>query len=158
MRTEPIDIDGLAGPLVVTTPTFGAASITVGAHSATRTRGNKYVLRAADGTLVEAKLSSGFLDPYPSIEIRGVKHRTGPRVPALLQMMTALPFVVFILTLHGGLIGGLVAGAAMVANLKIARGSRSTAVRALLMLCVLGASTIVWVAIAALFQQGDEAA
>ncbi|MFG3577834.1 hypothetical protein [Micromonospora chersina] len=153
MRTEPIQIDGLAGPVVVTAPTFGAASITVGEQSATRTRGNRYALPAADGTLVDAKLTSGLLDPYPSLEIAGVKHRTGPRVPALLQVITALPFVVFILALHGGVIGGIVAGAAMVTNVKIARGSQSTAVKALLMLCVLGASTMAWLAIAALLQQ-----
>lgn len=157
MRTEPIHIDGLAGPVVVTAPTFRAASITVGEQTATRSRGNKYLLPAADGNLVDAKLSSGMLDPYPSIEIGGVKHRTGPRVPALLQVLTALPFVVFILALHGGLIGGLIAGITVVTDLKIARGSRSTPVKALLMLCVLGAGATALVIIAALLQGADPA-
>ncbi|WP_200209554.1 hypothetical protein [Micromonospora coerulea] len=150
MRTEPIHIDGLAGPIVVTAPTFRAPSITVGERSATRTRGNKYLLPAADGQLVDAKLSNGLLDPYPSIEIAGVKHRTGPRMPVLLQIMSALPLVVFIPLLHGGLIGGLVAGIALLTNLKIARGSHSTPVKAVIMLCVLGAATVVLAMIAAL--------
>lgn len=141
MRTEPIHINGLAGPVVVATQTLGAARIMVGESNATRTRRNRYLLPAVDGTLVDAKLSGGMFDPWPSIEIAGVKHRTGPPVPVLLQILIALPFVL-VLGLRGGLIGGVIGGVALVTNMTIARGRQSTPVKALLMLCVLGAGFV----------------
>ncbi|WP_123826997.1 hypothetical protein [Micromonospora globispora] len=150
MRTEPIHINGLAGPVVVATQTLGAAKIMVGEQNATRTRRNRYLLPAADGTLVDATLSSGLFDPWPSIDIAGVKHRTGPRIPVLLQILIALPFLLVLA--GGGLIGGLIGGTAMVINIAIARGRQSTPVKALLMLCVLGAFLLVLGIIGALLQ------
>ncbi|SCL33723.1 hypothetical protein GA0070624_4806 [Micromonospora rhizosphaerae] len=153
MRTEPIQIDGLAGPVVVTAPNFRPASITVGDQTATRTRANNYLLPAADGTMKEAKLHGGLFDAYPTIEIAGVKHRTGPAVPALLQILAVLPFVVFIFVLRGGLIGGLIGGIAMGVNLGIARGARSTPAKAGLMICVLAGGAVALLMIAGVLQR-----
>ncbi|PWU49160.1 hypothetical protein DLE60_33685 [Micromonospora globispora] len=99
---------------------------------------------------MDAKLSSGLFDPWPSIDIAGVKHRTGPRIPVLLQILIALPFLLVLA--GGGLIGGLIGGTAMVINIAIARGRQSTPVKALLMLCVLGAFLLVLGIIGALLQ------
>ena len=134
MITEPLHIPGLAGPVVATMNSFtGKHSITVGGRPASGTRRGMYTLPTADGRMVEARLRGSLLDPYPSIEIAGVKHRTGPVVPLALRVVGLLPAVLLV----GGLIGGLIGGGGIVVNLAILRSSLHGAVKAVLMLGVL---------------------
>lgn len=123
MQTEPLVIPGLAGPAVVTVNQFtGKHSITVGGQSTTGTRRGQYTLPGADGGTVPAKLHTSLLDPHPSIEIAGVKHRTGPAIPLALRILALLPVVLVI----GGVIGIMFGVAAILANLAVLRTNMST--------------------------------
>ena len=149
MPSEPISISGVRGPVNVTTNPFtGKATVLVDGLPVERGRGGKYALPASDGGTVEAKVSSSFIQPFPSIEVAGVKHPTGPKLPIFLQVLMVLPLgLVFV----GGLLGGLVGAIGVGANALIARGEQSMAIKALLMLLVLAAAVGVWfVAVAAI--------
>jgi hypothetical protein len=147
MRTEPVDIAGLAGPVVVTMNAItGKHSVTVGGHAAPGTRRGHYTLPTADGRTVAARLRGNLIDPYPTIEIGGVKHRTGPSVPVALRLLTLLPLA---LLAFGGMIGGGIGGVAVGVNLGIVRGSRSSVVKAALMIAVFGAAFVLLAIIAA---------
>ena len=70
MQTEPLMIDGVAGPVVLTVNAFtGKHSVTVGGYPASGTRRGIYTLPTADGRTVAARLRSSLLDPHPSLEI-----------------------------------------------------------------------------------------
>jgi hypothetical protein len=147
MRTDPVIINGLAGPVVVTTNSMtGKQSMTVGGQPATGTSRGHYNLPTDDGRTVAARVRSSLLDPYPTIEIAGVKHRTGPGIPVVLRILALLPFVLLV---AGGLIGGVIAAAGLVLNFGIARGSQSTIVKSILMLLVLAAAIVTYIAVAA---------
>lgn len=149
MQTEPLEIDGIAGPIVVKINTFtGKHSIVAGREELVNKRG-WYVLPRTDGSVVEARLRSSFLDTYPTLEIEGVKYRTGPAVPLGLKMVALLP----ILLLSAGCLGGLLAGIAITANLAITRGQLHTAVKAVMMVGVLLVAYVLLVIIAAAVQQ-----
>lgn len=150
MRTEPVNIEGLAGPVVVTVNSFsGRHSIAVGGRPVKGTRRGRYTLPTADGGTVEGKLRSTLLDPYPTIEIAGVKHRTGPSTSLALRVLGLLPLL---LVGVGGLIGGAIGGVGVIVNLGIVRGSQSTAVKALLMIVVLVFAVVAWAMLAAAIQ------
>jgi hypothetical protein len=141
--TDPITIEGVAGPVVVTTPTFlGQPAITVGGQPAPRVGRRQYTLPATVGGTVDATLRTGFADPYPSVEINGVRHRTGPKVPVGLRVLALLPIL---LVGIGGLIGGLVGALGVVVKLVIARAPISSAVKTLIMIGVGALACLVWV-------------
>ena len=147
MNTEPISIDGVAGPIVVTTHAFwGRPAVTVGGLPALRTGKRQYTLPVTAGGAVEATLRSGFADPYPTLEINGVKHRSGPPVPLALRVLALVPIA---LIGFGGLLGGLIGGLGVMANLAVASQPRSAVVKALLMLGVLVVAVVVWIVVAA---------
>lgn len=143
MKTEPISIDGVAGPVVVTAPFWGFPVVSVGGVPAPRT-GRQYALPAAVGGAVQATVRTGFADPYPTLEVNGVRHRTGPAVPAVLQVLTLLPIV---LVGIGGAFGGLIGALAVVANLSVSRTRNSSVVKALIMVGMAVAAYFVWFAI-----------
>jgi hypothetical protein len=151
VRTEPLEITGLAGPVVVTMNSFtGKHMVTVGSHQAVGTRRGHYTFPTVDGRTVAARLRSSLLDPYPTIEISGVKHRTGPSFPVVLRMLALVPLAVLIYA--GGLIGGAIGGGAIGVNLAIGRTKRSTAAKAMLMIGVLVAAFVVWTIVALALQ------
>jgi hypothetical protein len=150
MRTEPVNIAGLAGPVVVTVNAVtGKHSVTVGGRPATGgTRRGDYGLPTTDGRTVAAKVRSSLLDPYPTIEIAGVKYRTGPSVPVALRVLALLPLVLVL----GGLIGGVIGALGIATNLGIARWSQSNAVKAVLMIVVLVIAVVLFAVVAAALQ------
>ena len=146
MHTEPLMIDGVAGPVVLTVNAFtGKHSVTVGGHPASGTRRGMYTLPTADGQTVAARLRSSLLDPHPSIEVAGIRHRSGPALPIALRVLVVLPLALLL----GGLIGGLIGALGVAVNLGIARGQLSTAVKSLLMVVVLLVTVVAYVAVAA---------
>jgi hypothetical protein len=146
VRTEPLVIAGLAGPVVLAFGFLGTKfSITVGGRPATRTGRGRYSLPAAGGGAVEATVRSGLLDAYPTLEIDGVKHRTGPMVPLPLRVLALVPIV---LVGFGGLVGGLIGALGVMVNMAIARLPASAVVKALLMLGVLVVTVVVWIVVA----------
>jgi hypothetical protein len=146
MRTEPLLVDGLAGPLVVTVNTLtGRHSVTVGGQPAVGTRRGKYTLPTANGGTVEANLRATWLDAYPVIDIAGVEHRTGPRTPVGLRILALIPLV---LVAIGGLLGGAFAALAITANMMVARGPQSTPIKAALMVSTLVAAAALWLIVA----------
>jgi len=149
MQTGPVDIDGLAGPVVITSNAFtGRSSVTVGGQPVKGTRRGDYAFPSADGRTVDAKVRTGLFDPYPSLKIAGAVHRTGPPLPAVLRILMVLPLALIL----GGLIGGAVGAAGLLLNLAIGRSSQSTAVKAVLMIVVLAVAALVWLLLAAALQ------
>jgi hypothetical protein len=146
MRTEPLAIQGLAGAVVLTSGFLSNKySITVGGLPATQTGRGRYSLPAAGGGTVEATVRSGFADPYPTLEINGVKHRSGPPVPLALRVLALIPIL---LIGFGGLLGGLIGALGVMVNLAVASLPRSAVVKALLMLGVLVVVVVAWIVVA----------
>ena len=103
MQTEPLTVAGLAGPVVVTTNSFtGRNTVTVGGQPAALIARRRYALPAANGRTVEGTVSARFFDPYPTLELNGVRHRTGPEVPVALRILALVPIALAGL---GGLVG-----------------------------------------------------
>ena len=146
MNTEPISINGVAGPVVISTNAFwGRPGVTVGGLPAPRTGKRRYALPTLAGGDVDATVRTGFADPYPTVEVDGVQHRTGPTVPVILRVLAPLPIL---LVAVGGLVGGIIGALGFAANLTIARTRTPAAVKALVMLAVAGAACVVWLGIA----------
>lgn len=148
VNTEPISIDGVAGPIVVTTNAFRARPVvTVSGVPAPRTGGHQYALPAAGGGAVEATVRSAFADPYPTVEVNGVRHRTGPSVPAALRVLTLLPILLMVAV--GGALGGLIGALGFVVNVgAVTRIRTPTAVKALIMVGVSAVAFVLWLAVA----------
>lgn len=112
---------------------------------APRTGGRRYALSAAAGGAVEATVRTAFADPYPTVEINGVPHRTGPAIPILLRALVLLPIL---LVAVGGALGGLIGALGVGANLAVARTRIPPAAKAAAMLGVAVVATVVWLAVA----------
>ncbi len=143
MQTEPMTIDGLAGPLVLTSNAFtGSTSMTVAGIPAHKHGRREFSVPTAEGGTVPAAVRSRILDPYPTIVIDGVEHRTGPAVPLALRLLSWLPFVILPaaavnLTLPlGRILPYLIAAACIAVNFAVLRASQRSAVKAVLMLLV----------------------
>lgn len=141
MQTEPVTIDGVAGPVVVDSNVLtGRCAVTVNGTAVPRQR-RRFALPTTYGDPVEATVRTSLVDPYPVIQLGPKRYRTGPQIPQLLQVLTVLPFGAILLGLTGavvgGLLGGVVAGAGVAVNQTISRSGQSTATKAGLMFTVL---------------------
>lgn len=146
MKTDPISVDGVAGPVEVTTNAFwGRPVVTVAGQPAPYIGKRQYSLPGADGSAVRVTLRSGFADPYPTVEVNGRQYRTGPQVPVGLRVLTLLPILMVGI---GGALGGLIGALAVVANLSAARTQNSSAVKALIMIGVAVIAVLVYFVIA----------
>lgn len=142
MRTEPLTIPGLAGPVVVESAFFANRyTITAGGIPATRVARNTYALPAAGSGTVQTTVSGGFFDAYPTLTINGVRHRTGPPVPLVMRILAVFPMVV---VFAGGALGGVVGALGWAVNMAILRLTMSWAVKALLMLTIAVAAYLTW--------------
>lgn len=147
MHSGPITIDGIAGPVAVTSNSFtGKHSVTVGGQPATRTGRRTFALPTSAGGTVEGKVRSTMTNPFPTVEVAGVKHRTGPEVPVGLQILVIAPFALIVV---GALVGGLIGAGGVVANWYVVRGTQTTLVKALLMVGVFVVALVVWLIVAA---------
>lgn len=100
VNTEPISIDGVAGPIVVTPRAlWGQPTVSVGGVTVSRSGRRQYTLPAVDGGAVKATVRTTFTDPYPTAEVNGVQHRTGPSLPVILRVLTPLP--ILLITIGG---------------------------------------------------------
>ncbi|MCG5471759.1 hypothetical protein LADH09A_005761 [Micromonospora sp. LAH09] len=145
MNTEPLSVAGVAGPIVIATKAlWGHPAVSVAGVPAPRT-GRRYALPAVDGGVVQATLRTPFADPYPTMEINGVQHRTGPPVPVFLRILAPLPILLLIV---GGVLGGLIGALGFLANLTVARTRMAPAVKALAMVGVGIVTAMVWLVIA----------
>jgi len=150
VRSEPLAIRGLAGPVVVEANNFtGRYTVTVGGRPAPRIGRARYALPAAGGGTVKAVVRGGFFDPYPSLEINGLKHRTGPPVPMPLRILALVPIVL----VGFGALGGLIGAFGVIANLAVARLPQSPLVKALLMLGVLALAVVTFAVLASAIRQ-----
>jgi hypothetical protein len=147
MRTEPLVIGGLAGPVVLESSFLASRyTVTVGGQQANRTGRGRYELPAAAGGTVQAMIRGGFLDIYPTLEINGIKHRTGPAAPLVLRVLALVPLVLIGL---GGAVGGLIGVLGVMVNMAVGRLQIHAVLRALLMIGVLGAAVGAWTVVAA---------
>lgn len=144
MQTEPIAIDGVAGPVAVSPAFWGRPSITVAGQPVPRT-GRQYALPAADGGTVQATVRGGWADAYPTVEVNGVPYRTGPKPPVALQILTMVPIL---LVAIGGLLGALIGLAGIAANLSVARSQMPVARKALAMVGIIVVAALVLFVIA----------
>jgi hypothetical protein len=146
VRLEPVTIPGVAGPVVVDLKLFSNKHVvTVGGRPAARVGRATYELPASNGRRVVGKLRNNGFDPYPTVEIDGVKHRTGPRLPIALRVLALLPAPLLVI---GGALGGAVAAAGVIGNMVIARTAQPATVKAALMVAVLIAATVAWLVLA----------
>ncbi|MDG4758511.1 hypothetical protein [Micromonospora sp. WMMD710] len=146
MKSEPISVAGVAGPIVVTTNAFwGHPAVTVGGVPAPRTGRRRYALPAASGGAIDATVRNAFADPYPTVEVNGVPHRTGPAIPVILRALVLLPIL---LVAVGGALGGLIGALGVGANLAVARLPIPSAAKAAAMLGVTVVASVVWLAVA----------
>jgi hypothetical protein len=138
----PVEIDGLAGPVVVGTNRLtGEYTVTVGGTLAARITHDQYALPAADGGIVDGTLFVPLLALKPTLKVNGVRYTIGTRPPLWLLIVAFVPFAVLAL---GGFLGGLVAFLAVIVNLTILRRPRPTYVTVPLMLGVALAAFVVW--------------
>ncbi|MEU8153266.1 hypothetical protein AB0B94_06345 [Micromonospora sp. NPDC048986] len=145
MNTEPLNVAGVAGPIVVATKAFfGHPAVTVGGVPAPRT-GRRYALPTVDGGVVQATVRTVLADPHPTVEVNGVQHRTGPPMPILLRILVLLPILLFTV---GGILGALVGAVGVWGNLTVAHTRMAPAVKALAMVGVGVGTVIVWLAVA----------
>jgi hypothetical protein len=141
-----VTIPGVVGPVVVNVNWFsGKHSITVGGQPVDGSRRAGFHLPAAGGGTVPARLRTGLFDPYPSLEVAGVKHRTGPSTPVALQVLAVVPLLLIAV---GAALGAVFGVLGVSANFAVLRTSASTVVKVLLMLGVLVATTLVWLVVA----------
>jgi hypothetical protein len=146
VKTEPIAIPGVAGPVVVATTFWGRFVVTVADQAVPRIGKRQYALPSAVGGTVHATLRSRISDPYPTVEANGVRHRTGPKVPVVLQVLALLPMV---LVGIGGALGGLAGALGAIANLGIARTRMPAAAKALVMVAIGAAAVLAYLLVAA---------
>ncbi len=128
-----VDIDGLKPGIQFEAQTlFGAPKLLVDGQPAPKapTRG-KVLLPSLNGSQVEARLYPGFTQT--TVEIDGVKHPVGPKVPFALMLVAALPLGLIAV---GGLLGGLCGGLAFGLNSSVARSDRSTVAKVAIMLAL----------------------
>jgi hypothetical protein len=150
VNTEPIAIDGVAGPVVVSTNAlWGTPVVMVGYQTASRIGKREYALPSSFGGTVHATLRSRFADPYPTVEVNGVRHRTGPKMPVVLQVIALLPIA---LVGIGGLIGGLIGALGVMANVAVARTRISSAGKAFIMIGIGVVAVAVFLVIATAFR------
>ena len=145
MPGTPIAVSGVNGPVVVTSNAFtGQHTVIVDGQPIPREKGGTYRLPSADGGTVEARVSSNFLNPSPTLEVAGKKYASAPPLPLVLQILMLLPLA---LVFVGGLVGGLIGALGVGVNTLVARGSYSTVAKALMMLGVLIVDAIVWLGV-----------
>jgi hypothetical protein len=143
MRTEPLEIAPLAGPVVldIRNDLTGRHGVTVGSTEVIGSRRGHYNLPTTDGGSVAARIRTGLLDPYPTITIAGVKYRTGPANPFALQLLMVLPIALIAL---GAASGAVIACPALLVNRIITRADMPTSLKALLMLVVTAVAVMLW--------------
>ena len=127
MRNGPITIPDVAGLVTVDTNLWsGKQTVIVGDHPAASSGKRKFALPMTDGGTVEGTVSrSTFISPFPTVEVLGVKHRTGADIPVALRILMVAP----ILLVAGGLLGALIAVAGIFVNFSLVRSSRTPAVK-----------------------------
>lgn len=109
-------------------------------------RRGRYELATSTGESVPARLRGSFLDLYPTLEVNDQYYRTGPKTPAIVNVLRVLPLVLIAV---GGLIGAVFAVIGLVANHSLARAERSNGAKLAAMAGVVAACTAGWLVLAA---------
>ena len=132
MRNGPITIPEVAGPVTVDSHFWsGRQRVMVGDQRAAVTwRSGKrtFALPTADGGAAEARVSrSIMINPFPTVEVGGVKYPTGPEIPVAVRILMVAP--ILLAAPFGGLVGVLVAFGATGINYNLVRSARRPATR-----------------------------
>jgi len=145
MHSGPITIDDIAGPITIDSNFWtGRHRVMVGPYVAPSVGRKQFALPTTDGGTVEATVRSSMLSPFPTVEIAGVRHATGPEIPGYLKVLIALPLVLLV----GGLLGGLIGACGLLINSTIAQRDSGNAAKALLMVGVLVGAGMVFLTLA----------
>ena len=125
-RDIPIPLEGFEGhDIILRTRLFSNSTLLMDGTPMAKKRG-RVQLRANDGSEVELRLKSRFLDPVPNVEVYG-------RTIVLLAALNPLEYIwigiPLILVLLGGAIGGGLGFVAVATNMQIFRTRLSTPVK-----------------------------
>lgn len=101
MRTQPITIEGVKGEVVVATTWRGGVGVYVDGKEAPKRGQDRWELPAVRGANLEALLQLKFWQVFPSLEVNGVEHRTGPNTPIPLIILAGLPLIIVITSWYG---------------------------------------------------------
>lgn len=148
MQTSELSLDRVAGPVAVRTGFWsGRSTVTVAGQPVPRGPGGVFELPSTDGGTVSARVRTGAFQTYPTLIVDGVRHPTGPATPVWLRVLAVLPLILLII---GGLLGGIVGVAGVLANLALLRREGSDAVRAAAVVGITIGCALVWVLLAAI--------
>lgn len=146
VQTEPVAVDGVAGPVAVTVnEAWKKPQITVSGQPAPFLGGQQYALPAADGSTIRATLRRQIASPYPTLEVRGVRYRTGPKTPVVVLVLMVLSILLMLpvrmvrptlLGLIGSVPGGIVGVLGLAVNIAVARTEMSAVGKSCLMIGV----------------------
>jgi hypothetical protein len=93
MTPWPVEIDGIAGPVVVHTKAVGRPVVLAAGVPVPRLQGNAYLLPTDDGTeSVPVLVRPGRgMSPYPRLVLGDEVYETGPAPPLWLQLLAIAP-------------------------------------------------------------------
>jgi hypothetical protein len=152
MTNQPIAIPGVVSPVSVNSNVWtGKQTVMVGDRPAASTGKRVYAFPTTDGGTVEGTVSrTSLINPFPTLEVGGVKHATGPELPVALRVLMVVPILLVAL---GGLVGAVIAIGAVLINFNVARSTRTTAIKATLMTLTFIAAFAVWATVASIILQ-----
>ncbi len=141
---KPILVDGVTGPVTVTTNVFGG-DVRLFVHGRPVPQEvvivPEFRLPLAAGGTAAARVHLGPADPCPSIEVGGRRYRSEPRPSVLLRVLALLPLVLAL----GGLVGVLLGVLALVANVALVRAQLPPQGRIFAIAGVDGTATVLFV-------------
>lgn len=146
VQTPGLSLDRVAGPVTVRTGFWsGRSTVTVAGQPVPRGDGGTFHLPTVDGATVPARVRTALFQTYPDLVVDGVRHRTGPATPPWLRILAVLPLLLLIV---GGLLGGVVAVAGVLANFALLRREGGNGARAAAMTGVAVGCVITWIVLA----------
>jgi hypothetical protein len=144
----PIPLEGFEGhDIVLRTRLLSNTKLLKDGLAMAKNKG-RIQLTANDGSLVELRLKSRFLDPVPNIEVYG---RTIVLLAALNPLAYIWSGIPLVLILLGGGIGGACGGVACAINAQIFRTQLSVPAKFAITALVSGAAFVGWLFVALLF-------
>lgn len=142
MRTDPIAIPDLDGPVVVEQNLWsGTPRLLVGSVEVPSTGRRSFSVRTREGSSVEVTVKSTLVRPFPTIQIGERNFETGPALPVWLVILMLLPLGLLVM---GGALGGAIGALGVVVNTIIARSAWGGVAKALTMLGVFAVVLGLW--------------
>lgn len=141
---------GLRGKLAIRMSKMGNAQLLLDGVSAPKgPKRGTYLLQKTDGTQATAKLATSYSRVVPTLDLDGVKHEMGPKVPTGFIVLSLLPLGLLAV---GGALGGACGAGAWMLNQSVIRSSMSNLGKITVMLGLTAAAIILWLIFVTIFQ------